>query len=150
MIDGGCAGWYLFDMTAQTELDIDHIRKAAQKATGEDNLTAQDIADIIRVGEQYRHCAVNTFACRIGLEPHAEPAGKLMFSLIAPVRVDGSRKDGPRIIRLEIRRKDIRLVTKDPLTAEEHAALVAACRAFDDEVEALRRQAQPPSDTVAP
>lgn len=124
-------------MTDQTESDIDHIRKAAQKATGEDNLTAHDIACLIHDGALSRRSAVSTFACRLGLEPHAEPAGKLMFNLMAPVRVDGSRKTGPRIIRLEIRRKDIRMITKEPLTAEEHAAMVSACAAFDHAIAAV-------------
>ena len=100
-------------------------------------------------GARTRDAVVTTFDCRLGLEPHTEPAGKLLYSLVSPLRADGSPKDGPVIVCLEVRRKEIRLVTKDPLTDEQHAAITGACVEFDLAVEMRSRQGKHPGDTVA-
>ena len=91
--------------------------------------------------------AVTTFFCRLGLEPHPVPTGQLMYELI--VGLWRGPIANPRLTSIMIRRKDIRITTKAPLTHEQHAAIAGACAEFGRAVEALSRQVPAPGDTVA-
>lgn len=74
------------------------------------------------------------FPCRIGMEPRAEPAGKLLQTVLVDLWRPLEKEARPTIISFQIDRKAVVIETRGPLTDEQQAAIASACKEFDTAV----------------
>lgn len=80
------------------------------------------------------------FACSIGQEPIAGPAGRLIQAITVDCWRDLPKSERPRILALNIAgRKNILVITQEPLTGPQYEAIRSACRAFERELYDLAR-----------